>query len=300
MESDSKPRSKRFFDFFHSRHEQDQENTTEEEIMSMVEEGHEKGELQESEARMISNIFEFDDKDAKDIMTHRKNIVAVNGMLSLEETLAFVKEQQYSRFPVYLDDIDNIIGVIHIRDLLNLVLESGQMKTPIRQIDSLVRRVTFIPETRNIDDLFRKMQTSKMHIVIVIDEYGQTAGLVTMEDILEEIVGNIQDEYDREEQSIVHQRDGSYLMDGETEIEEVCEVLGFHEEEMEDFDTLNGFLISRINRIPSEGEVFSVVADGWEFRVLNVENKMIRSVLVRKSAEKEDPPEALLPENEGL
>ena len=283
MDNDGKPRSRRFFGFRAAKRAQEQENTAEEEILSMVEEGHEKGELQESEARMISNIFEFDDKDAKDIMTHRKNIIAVDGMLPLKEVLDFVRDKQYSRFPVYLEDIDNIIGVIHIRDLLNLVLDSDHMETPIRQIDSLVRRVAFIPETRNIDDLFRKMQTSKMHIVIVIDEYGQTAGLVTMEDILEEIVGNIQDEYDKEEQPIIRQRDGSFLIDGEAQIEEVCEALELNEEEMEDFDTMNGYLISLINRIPEDGEVFCVESSGWQFRALAVENKIIKKVLARKT-----------------
>jgi putative hemolysin len=282
MENDGKPRSqkrRKFRDLFSGRQEPDStESTTEEEIMSMVEEGHEKGVLQESEARMISNIFEFDDKDAKDIMTHRKNIVAVDASMTLKEVLAFVNEKGYSRYPVYMENIDNITGVIHIKDLLNYVCREGLMNREIRQIRGLVRRIAFIPETRHIDDLFRRMQAMKIHMVAVIDEYGQTAGLVTMEDILEEIVGNIMDEHDAEENEIIQQKDGSFLIDGEMETDDVCEELGIDESLMGDFDTLNGFLIAEINRIPNDGEVFTVHALGYDFDVLQVENKMIKAV----------------------
>ena len=149
--------------------------------------------------------------------------------------------------------------------------------------------VPFIPETRNIDVLFKNMQSQKKHMVIVVDEYGQTAGLVSMEDILEEIVGNILDEHDAEEMLIIHAEDGSYLMDGMTELEEVCQILDIGEqEELEDFDTLNGFIVSQIDRIPSDGEVFQISAYGYCFEVLLVENKMIRTVRVTKEKQTED------------
>lgn len=136
--------------------------------------------------------------------------------------------------------------------------------------------------TRNIDVLFKNMQSQKIHMVIVVDEYGQTAGLVTMEDILEEIVGNIFDEHDTVEEQIVEESDGSYLVDGMTDFDEVCELLEIPQEETEDFDTLSGFLVSRINKIPNDGEVFRVEAFGFEFDVLLVENKVIRTVRVKK------------------
>lgn len=264
------------------------EDLTEEEIMSMVNEGHEQGVLQESEAEMINNIFALDQKEAKDIMTHRKNIEAVDGTITLREMLGVIGNEGYSRYPVYLDDIDNIIGVIHIKDILKLMLKQDAMDTALTKIDDLIWPVPFIPETRNIDVLFKNMQSQKTHMVIVVDEYGQTAGLVTMEDILEEIVGNILDEHDTEELWIIPDKDGSYLIDGITDFDEVCQLLSIEDEELHDFDTLNGFIIAQIDRIPSDNEVFSVSAYGYRFDVLLVENRMVRTVRVTKETESEE------------
>lgn len=265
------------------------EDLTEEEIMSMVNEGHEQGVLQESEAEMINNIFALDEKEAKDIMTHRKNIDAVDGTMTLREMIGIIEENGYSRYPVYLENIDNIIGVIHIKDILKLMLKQDVMDTMLTKIDNLIWPVPFIPETRNIDVLFKNMQSQKTHMVIVVDEYGQTAGLVTMEDILEEIVGNILDEHDTEELWIIPNKDGSYLMDGMTDFDEVCRLLKIEDEELHDFDTLNGFIIAQIDRIPSDEEVFEVCAYGYRFDVILVENRMIRTVRVTKAAEESLP-----------
>lgn len=265
------------------------EDLTEEEIMSMVNEGHEQGVLQESEAEMINNIFALDEKEAKDIMTHRKNIDAVDGTMTLREMIGIIEENGYSRYPVYLENIDNIIGVIHIKDILKLMLKQDVMDTMLTKIDNLIWPVPFIPETRNIDVLFKNMQSQKTHMVIVVDEYGQTAGLVTMEDILEEIVGNILDEHDTEELWIIPNKDGSYLMDGMTDFDEVCRLLKIEDEELHDFDTLNGFIIAQIDRIPSDEEEFEVCAYGYRFDVILVENRMIRTVRVTKAAEESLP-----------
>ena len=246
------------------------EDLTEQEIMSMVNEGHENGVLQESEAEMINNIFTLDQKEAKDIMTHRKQIMALDGTCSLQEVLAEIRDMGYSRYPVYLDDVDNIIGIIHIKDILNQMLDQTNMEQQLTKINDLIRPASFIPETRNIDVLFKNMQSQKIHMVIVVDEYGQTSGLVTMEDILEEIVGNIFDEHDAEEEQIVEEADGSYVIDGMTDFDDVCELLEIHGEELEDFDTLSGFLISRINKIPVNGEHYQVSAYGYRFDVLLV------------------------------
>ncbi len=278
---------KRHFRFFGGkRNGTDQEQSTEQEIISMVEEGHEKGELQESEAQMIHNIFAFDEKEARDIMTHRKNIVAVDGAFSLEEVLEFVQDKEYSRFPVYMENIDNITGVIHIKDLLRLTIRNVNMDQPVSTIPGVVRKIPFIPETRHIDALFRSMQAKKTHMAVVIDEYGQTAGLITIEDILEEIVGDILDEYDREEEQIVPQRDGSFIMTGEADMDEVCKTLEIHDEELEDFDTLNGFLVSKIDKIPAEGESYAISAYGYSFQVVQVLDKMIGTVRVRRLPDK--------------
>ena len=264
------------------------EDLTEQEIMSMVNEGHENGVLQESEAEMINNIFTLDQKEAKDIMTHRKQIMALDGTCSLQEVLAEIRDMGYSRYPVYLDDVDNIIGIIHIKDILNQMLDQTNMEQQLTKINDLIRPASFIPETRNIDVLFKNMQSQKIHMVIVVDEYGQTSGLVTMEDILEEIVGNIFDEHDAEEEQIVEEADGSYVIDGMTDFDDVCELLEIHGEELEDVDTLSGFLISRINKIPVNGEHYQVSAYGYRFDVLLVEHRVIRTVRVTKEPLKEE------------
>ena len=264
------------------------EDLTEQEIMSMVNEGHENGVLQESEAEMINNIFTLDQKEAKDIMTHRKQIMALDGTCSLQEVLAESRDMGYSRYPVYLDDVDNIIGIIHIKDILNQMLDQTNMEQQLTKINDLIRPASFIPETRNIDGLIKNMQSQKIHMVIVVDEYGQTSGLVTMEDILEEIVGNIFDEHDAEEEQIVEEADGSYVIDGMTDFDDVCELLEIHGEELEDFDTLSGFLISRINKIPVNGEHYQVSAYGYRFDVLLVEHRVIRTVRVTKEPLKEE------------
>lgn len=278
----------------------DTEDLTEEEILTVVNEGHEQGVLEETEAEMISNILGLSEKSASDIMTHRKNFHAVEATVTLREMIATAQEVGCSRYPVYLEDIDNIVGVVHIKDLLRHVMEPERMEVPIREIDELILPVPFIPESRHIDVLFKGMQSQKKHMVIVVDEYGQTAGLVTMEDILEEIVGNIWDEHDEEEQYFTPDSDGGYLMDGQMEFDEFCRLLGIEEavkedESLDEVDTLNGFIIARIDRIPADGEEFCVSAFGYQFHVLLVENRMIRTVRVLKEPLKEatDPKESL-------
>lgn len=298
MDDDSSPLSgfgeglKRFF---HKGKSGNPDDVTEEEIRLMVNEGHEQGIFKETEAEMINNIFTLDDKAAHDIMTHRKNIEAVECGTTLRRFVEFIEDKGHSRYPVYQGDIDNIIGIIHIRDVLNLVLKQNMLDMPIDKITGLIRPVPFIPETRSIDILFKNMQSQKTHMVIVVDEYGQTAGLVCMEDILEEIVGNILDEHDEEETDILPQPDGSWLIDGMADMADVCEQLQIEDREIpSDFDTLNGYLVSRIDKIPSDGETFSVSDCGYRFDILKVENKMIRSVRVTK----ETSPESGLPETE--
>lgn len=259
------------------------ENVTEEDIMTMVNEGHEQGVLESSEAEMITNIFEFDDKEASDIMTHRKNIIALDGSMTVKDAARFVlKEGKNSRFPVYGKDLDDIIGTVHMRDVLVHAENVQESRMAIANVPGVMRPAHFIPETRNINSLFKEMQSQKIHMEIVIDEYGQTAGLVTMEDILEEIVGNIMDEYDVDEEFIVQSGDG-LLMSGMTPLEDAQEALGitFPEEDLDTYDTINGLLISRLDRIPQEEEQPEVRYMGLLFEVVKVENKMIHSVRVK-------------------
>ena len=154
------------------------DDVTEEEIKSMVNEGHEQGVLLASEAEMINNIFEFGDKEAKDIMTHRKNLIVIDGNLSYNDAVSFIIENSKSRYPVYLDDIDNIIGVLHIKDAFAFAQKNEVFRTSIKDIPNLIREVDFVPETLNIHTLFKMMQAKKSHMVIVVDEYGQTSGAV--------------------------------------------------------------------------------------------------------------------------
>ena len=147
--------------------------------------------MKKEAAALIRNIFRYMDKDAKDIMTHRKNIIAIDGEETLEDALKFMLDKNFSRFPIYKDDIDEIIGFLHLRDAMACYLAGLKRGAPVAELGDYIRAVTFIPETKNIDTLFREMQVSRNHVVIVLDEYGQTSGLVTMEDILEELVGNI-------------------------------------------------------------------------------------------------------------
>ena len=262
------------------------EDVTQEEIISMVNEGHEQGVLLATEAEMITNIFEFGDKEASDIMTNRKNILAIDRNMTLTDALDYMLSESKSRFPVYQDDIDNIAGILHFRDAMRFYRDERNMTLPVGDIQGLVREAMFVPETKNIDVLFRTMQHTKTQMVIVVDEYGQTSGLVAMEDILEEIVGNIMDEYDEEEEYIEETENADqYIIDGITPLEELEERFGISFQEQE-FETLNGFLISKLDRLPEEDEDFSIDVDGYNFKIQSVERMMIKSVLVTKNPEK--------------
>lgn len=266
--------------------DEDEDNVTEEEIISMVTEGHEQGVIEASEAEMITNIFEYGDKEAGEIMTHRTAIVALNGDWSLEEAVDFMMEQNVSRFPVYQNDnIDDIIGILNLKDAMYHYRTGKEQAVPVRDIEGLLRKAWFIPETRKINELLKRMQSEKIQLVIVVDEYGQVAGLISMEDILEEIVGNIQDEYDTDEDFIVAEADGSLTLDGLTPLEELEDALGLSFEE-EEFGTLNGLLISLLGRIPSEEERPVIWYKGYEFSVLEMENKTIETV---RAVKKEEP-----------
>lgn len=256
-------------------------DVTEEEIINMVNEGHEQGLIQASEAEMISNIFEFGDKEAQDIMTHRNNVIGIDGNMLLKDAVPFMLSEKNSRYPVYEENIDHVIGILHLKDAMRFHADDGKQDCPVKDLDGLLREPYFVPQTKNIDELFKEMQSHKLQMVIVIDEYGQTDGLVAMEDILEEIVGNIMDEYDEDTEYIKDKGNDEYLIEGKTPLEELENKLGIVFEE-EEFETLNGFLISKMDKIPEENEEFEISVDGYNFKILSVENKMIHSVLVTR------------------
>lgn len=262
------------------------DDVTEEEIISMVREGHEQGTILASEAELIHNVFEFDDKEVKDIMTHRKNIVSLDGNMSFIDAIEFIIDTGKSRFPVYENDVDSVIGVLHIKDAFTFFEKNEVYRSSIKDIDGLIRPVDFIPETVNINDLFKKMQSKKSHLAMVVDEYGQISGLIAMEDILEELVGNIEDEHDEEENYIRKNDDETFIMDGMTEFSDVKEALSLPVDD-DAYETLNGFIISLSDKIPEEGDKTVISAYGYRFSVMSVEDKVIKQVMIKKLAPEE-------------
>lgn len=249
-----------------------EQNVTEEDIRMMVDEGT----IEEGQKEMINNVFEFDDITADVIMTHRIDIVALEREeVCIKSALEIAIEHGYSRIPVYEDDIDKIVGIVYVKDLLKYIKdgEAGEV-----DILSVMRQPLYVPESIRCRDLFHEMKVKKMQLAVVLDEYGGTSGIITMEDILESIVGNIQDEYDNEEEEISACDDGSFVFDGTVLLDDVKKVLDFEIDEDVDYDTLGGFIISLLDRIPSEGETPSVTYKNVTFEVLLVEERRIAKV----------------------
>lgn len=256
------------------------EEKVEEEILSMVEEGYEQGVIEDNEVEMISNIFEFSDKDARDIMTNRQKILAVENTVDVEEALKYALENNFSRYPVYEEDLDSIIGVIHLKDLV-----SAYMVNPHTPVVEVMEEPIFIHPTFNISKLLQKMQSEKIHMSIVVDEYGQTEGLVAMEDIIEEIVGNILDEHDDvEEEDIKKISEDEYMVDGGASLNDLENVIDVDFPD-EDFETLNGFLLYKLGRLPVENEDTEIIYRGYKFIPVKICDKMITLVRITKIEE---------------
>ena len=265
-----------------------EERSTEEDILMMIEDSEKAGLIEEDEKEMVNNVFAFNDKTAEEIATHRTEIVALNLNATHDEILEIIHED-HSRIPVYEDDIDDIKGVVHIKDLMKQIIENPQGPIDIR---ALMRRVEFFPASKKLDDLFHKMQDDKISLSIIIDEYGGTFGIVTMEDMIEEVMGEIYDEYDEiEPLEIVENPDGSYLIQGTTSIDDVNRLLET-ELSTEEHDTLSGFVIGQLGQIPSEeDENPTVEAQGYEFKICGVAEKRITELLVTKLAPEPLPDE---------
>ncbi|MDD6804629.1 MAG: hemolysin family protein [Lachnospiraceae bacterium] len=256
--------------------------STEEEILSMVNEGQEQGVILDSEAKMISRIMEFGDKEAQDVMTNRNNIHAFDANITLKEAVEMIMNDHFSRFPVYEETIDHVIGFIYLKDAMRMQMHEKMNQMSIGSIRRLLRKPVFVPETKSIDSVFRMMQTSKTQMVVVIDEYGQTSGILTLEDILEEIVGNIQDEFDVDDKFVISAKQDGYIFSGTTPLEYIEELLQI-DLEQEEYETLNGFVIGKLEHIPEEGDVgFAFEASGYDFSVLEVKNRMIQEVGIKR------------------
>lgn len=261
-----------------------EEAVTEEEIISIVDEAHEQGVIEENEAEMIQNIISFNETEAKDIMTHRKNVIAFDEEILLQELIDTILVEANSRYPVYAGNMDNIKGIVHYKDALKFMTKNSWAKfKPLKEIPGLIRQAAFIPETRGIGDLFHTMQAKKLHMAIVVDEYGQTSGIVTMEDILEEIVGDILDEYDEDEITIRTQKDNSLIIDGLAYLEDVADELAIDFGDSE-FETLNGYLTNLLGHIPTKKDMDTeIVTNGYRFEILSLGNKTIGKVRVSKA-----------------
>jgi putative hemolysin len=261
----------------------DEEVVTEEEIRMMVDVGQEKGVIEDVQKEMINNIFEFDDMDVGDIMTHRTDMDCVDAEEPLCEISKMAIECGHSRIPVFEDDQDNIIGIIYVKDLLKYV---GSSLPKSKSIKDFMREAYYVPETKHCSELLSEMIEKHIQMAVVVDEYGGTAGIVTFEDVIESIVGNVQDEYDNEDEEISQINETTFTVDGITDIDEVEEKLNIKFPEG-DYDTLGGFIISRLGYLPKESDEKDeddkqdvVEYENIRFTVLNVEERRIGKVKV--------------------
>lgn len=254
---------------------------SEDNIMAMVEEGEESGAIQSNEKELIENVFEFDTMTARDVMVHRTDMVTLSLDEEEDAIVDAIRQSGLSRFPVYQADIDDVVGVLSTREyLLNFRLPQP------KPMQELLRPAYFVPETVPADVLFRDMQGKKIHMALVVDEYGGTSGLVTLEDLLEELVGNIYDEFDpQEEQDIIRLEDGRWRVSGSADLEELAEAMGFDlpEDEERDYDTLGGLVFSQLSVIPEDGSRPVVEALGLRIRVEELCDRRVEWALVERA-----------------
>lgn len=257
--------------------EKDEETVTEEEIRMMVDVGEEKGAIEEEEKNMINNVFEFNDKVVSEIMVPRTEIFALDYNLNISEVISELSEDfRYSRIPVYDETIDNIKGIVYIKD----ILLSTKNKTS--KIKNLMKEAYFVSETKNVNKLFEELRKNRKQIAIVIDEYGGTSGIVTMEDILEEIVGEIYDEYDDIENVVEQLDENTFIIGGSMAIYEVEDILDIEIEEG-DYDTISGYLVEKLGKIPTEKDIGTIIeTPNVSYKIEDVKNKYISKLKIAK------------------
>ena len=235
----------------------------------------ETGAIEKSQQEMIENIFEFDDNTAGDVMTHRTDVTAVESDATVTEVAKLAVETGFSRLPVYEKDMDNIIGVLYAKDLLRLLDGGKKDGLDGMPITGFIRPILYIPESTACRALFAKFKSSKTHIAVVADEYGGTAGIVCMEDILESIVGDIEDEYDPPEVEVRKLKDDDYILNGTIELDELNEMLSIEIPEDEDYDTLGGFITHTLGFLPDPGTHPYVDFGGWRFTVVRIDDRRV-------------------------
>ncbi len=256
-----------------------EETVTEEEILMMVDAGEENGVFEETTKDMISNIFDFDDRTVSELMTHRTEMTAVEDTGSVSDVVRMALEDGHSRIPVYHEDFDDIRGILYVKDLLRYV---GNQNAETVALTDIMRPAYFVPESKKCSELFTELTAKRLQMAVVCDEYGGTSGIITMEDLLEGIVGNMQDEYDNEEEEISQLSENSFTVDGATALDEVSDLIGVSLPEG-DYDTIAGFLMERLGRIPQPGEHPVVTFENVTFTVEEVEDRRISEILIEKT-----------------
>ncbi len=249
------------------------EVVTEEEIRMLVDAGNETGVIEESQREMINNIFAFDDVTVSEVMTHRKDMSAVSKDTTAFSVAKLACEEGFSRIPVYDGSVDTIVGVVLVKDLLRYVGEDQDSS-----ILPMMREVAFVPESAKCRDVFQRMRREKIQLMIISDEYGGTAGMITMEDLLEEIVGNIQDEYDDEEAELTELTEGVFSIDGAADPEDILPMLGVKPEAAVDFDTMSAFVVNLLGCIPASGEQRSVEHEGIRYTPVAFEDNWVSRI----------------------
>ena len=260
---------------------QDEEVVTEEEIRMMVDVGEEKGAIEESERELINNVFEFNDKVVSEVMIHRTEIFAVDIKNNISDILSKIDDLKYSRIPVYDESIDDIKGVLYTKDLIKVLKKQKDVK-----VKTIMREAYFVSENKPINDLFKELQRNKMQMAIVLDEYGGTSGIITMEDIIEELVGNIFDEYDDVELDYEKIDDNTFIINGNVSIYDLKKILGVNIPEG-DYDTLSGYLIEELGRIPEDSEKPVIETEKVTYKIEEYEDKRIIKVKACKNEEVE-------------
>ena len=259
--------------------EYEEEVVTEEEIKMMVDQGQEKGVIKKNEKDLINNVFLLNDIDAAEIMTHRTDIFAIEINDNIYELLDEIDDYKYSRIPVYEETIDDIKGILFLKDILKALSNGKKIK-----IKDIMREAYYVPETKPIDEVFKELQKNKMQMAIVVDEYGGTSGLLTMEDILEELVGNIFDEYDDVEVEYNKIDENTYMVEGSIPLYELKKIIGIEVPEG-DYDTLSGYLIEKLGRIPEDDEKPVIEDEKLTYKVEELEDKRIKWVKICKNQE---------------
>lgn len=262
---------------FHLNNEDEEETVSEEEIRLMIDLGGQKGVIEADEQEWIENVFEFNETSVKEVMTPINHVTSISLDDCDEEILNIIESSGFSRFPVSEEDSSDIVGILYARDYLFEKTRSSQPS-----VKALMRKATFVPETLRIDDMFKKLQKLKIHIAIVIDEYGQVSGIVTMEDLLEEIVGNIYDEFDKNyEEEIVQIDENTYRIAGSVLVEDAEKKLGVEISNSEEYDTIGGFIFSCLDEIPMDQSVMDLSFDDFDIHVDRILDHSVQSCLVR-------------------